>query len=150
MASVKECAPKADAMFFKDAEIKVANKSVHRLVTLKKNYEFNFVFKKGQRFGSKSFTLIVAPCRKNIAKYGIVISKKIGKAVVRNKKRRQIKEILRKLYLVPNQYVFVAKENISVLTFNELENEIFAVVNKYLVGTNEYCTKNNNSDGERI
>ena len=119
-------------MFFKEEEIKVANKSVHKLVTLKKNYEFQYVFRKGKRFSCLHFSLIVAPAKKNYPKFGIVISKKIGKAVIRNKKRRQIKEILRKLVfeVVPNQYVIVAKENIVELKFFELEKELADCFNK--------------------
>ena len=124
-------------MFFREEEIKVANKSVRKLITLKKNYEFQFVFRKGKRITLKHLNLIVAPCKKNYAKVGIVISKKIGKAVVRNKKRRQIKEILRKFIydVIPNQYVIVLKDSIVDLTFAELENEIFScfVKNKFLV-----------------
>lgn len=113
-------------MFFKEEETKVANKSVRKLVTLKKNYEFQYVFRKGKRFSFGHFNLIVAPAKKNYPKIGIVISKKIGKAVVRNKKRRQIKEILRKFIgdIIANQYVIVAKDNIVDLKFTELENEI--------------------------
>ena len=122
--------------FFKEEETKVANKSVRKLVTLKKNYEFQFVFKKGIRTNCSHFNLIVAPCRKNYAKFGIVISKKIGKAVIRNKKRRQIKEILKKLVsdIKINQYVIVAKDNINELTFSDLKAEIETcfLKNKYL------------------
>ena len=123
--------------FFKEEEIKVANKSVHKLVTLKKNYEFQFVFRKGKRIACGHFSLIVAPCRKNYAKFGIVISKKIGKAVVRNKKRRQIKEILKKFAgeVLVNQYVIIAKDNIVELTYSELETEIVNcfLKNKFVV-----------------
>ena len=131
-------------MYFKDAETRVANKSVHKIVTLKKNYEFQFVFKKGVRINSNSLTLIVAPCRKKYPKFGIVVSKKIGKAVVRNKRRRQIKEIVRKLSVLPNQYVFVAKDNINEASFIELTSEVKHLLRKYLVVENELSTENDN------
>lgn len=115
---------------------------------LKKNYEFQFVFRKGKRFSSTHFTIIVAPCKRKCAKFGIVISKKIGKAVVRNKKRRQIKEIIRPIIktFIPNQYVIVAKENIVEVDFNILKVEIvsFFAKNKFLI-SNEHNTKNINS-----
>ena len=136
-------------MFCKDAETKVAKRSVHKLVTLKKNYEFQFVFKKGKRYSSKSFGLIVAPIKKKYPKFGIVISKKIGKAVVRNKKRRQIKEILRTMDCIPNQYVIVAKDCIIDAEFFNLKNEIKEIFERYKF-LNEPCTKNNNKNGESI
>lgn len=121
-------------MFLHVEEIRDARKSVHnnKLETLKKNYEFQFVFRKGNRFGAKYFTLIVAPCRKKFSKFGFVISKKIGKAFLRNKRRRQFKEIVRSLLdnIKVNQYVFVARENIEFVDFEELKKDIFTVFQK--------------------
>lgn len=121
-------------MFLLAAATKDANKSVHnKLVTLKKNYEFQFVFKTGKRLFSPSFSLIVAPCKKKYPKFGFVISKKIGKAVVRNKRRRQFKEIARKhlLNAAPFQYVFVIKPEIETKSFFDIETEVLKLFEKH-------------------
>lgn len=123
-------------MFFKDVETKDANKSVHKLVTLKKNYQFQYVFRKGHRFNSLYFTLVVASSNKSYSKFGIVISKKVGKAVFRNKKRRQIKEILRANlnYIKVNQYVILAKDTIEKATFEQIKADILGLFknNKFM------------------
>ena len=123
-------------MFFKDVETKDVNKFVHKLVTIKKNYQFQYVFKKGKRFNSLYFNLIVAPQNKNYPKFGIVVSKKIGKAFFRNKKRRQIKEILRQNIdcIKNNQYVIVVKESIIPATFKEIQNNLVSLFldNKFI------------------
>lgn len=133
----RECKPKAEETFWLAEETKDAKTFAHnamKVVTLKKNYEFQFVFRKGERFFSKNLTLIVAPARK-CPKFGFVISKKIGKAVVRNKKRRQLKEIIRGMEdVIPKQYVILAKPEIEQATFEELKTELFGLFlkNKFL------------------
>lgn len=107
-----------------------------KIVTLKKDYEFNYVFKKGERYFSKYLNLVVAPAKK-YPKFGFVISKKIGKAVVRNKRRRQLKEIIRNLQgnLKNMQYVIIAKPEIEFATFKDLETELIKLFkkNKFLL-----------------
>ena len=102
-----------------------------KVVTLKKNYEFNYVFKKGERYFSKYFNLVVAPAKK-YPKFGFVISKKIGKAVVRNKRRRQLKEIIRALQgnLKVMQYVIIARPEIEDATFKDLQTELIRLLTK--------------------
>lgn len=64
-------------------------------VPIKNNYEFRRLYAKGK---SASSPLIVVYCRKNRtngSRLGITVSTKVGKAVVRNKVRRRLKEIYR-------------------------------------------------------
>lgn len=98
----------------------------NKLITLKKNYQFQYVFKKGRRHNSFSFTLLTATSKSAIPKFGFVISKKIGNAVVRNHKRRQLKQIVLEFQkmLIPNQYIFVAKKEIVELSYWEMRDEI--------------------------
>lgn len=66
--------------------------------SLKKNSHFQRVYKNGRSKASK-YLVVYWLDNKNIYsvnRYGITISKKIGNAVVRNKIKRRIKEILRK------------------------------------------------------
>ena len=57
---------------------------------LKKNGDFQKLFKKGKRVFSPSLTVIYSPCRENTL-MGIALSKKHGKAVVRNRIKRLIR-----------------------------------------------------------
>ena len=127
-------------MFLLAEETKDARRSVlKKLQTLKKNYEFQFVFRKGTRFGSKHISLIVAPCRKNFPKFGFVISKKIGKAFLRNKIRRRLKEIVRSFLcgVKINQYIFVVKPEIENCSFIELKTEVEQLFKKNKLMENE-------------
>ena len=73
---------------------------------LKKQKDFDLVFKKGKRIYSKSLTLLYV--ESDSLKFGISLSKKHGKAVVRNRIKRliraafksYIKNIEKKYYIV--------------------------------------------------
>ena len=57
---------------------------------LKKNGDFQKLFKKGKRVFSSALTVIYSPCPQNTV-MGIALSKKHGKAVVRNRIKRLIR-----------------------------------------------------------
>ena len=57
---------------------------------LKKNGDFQKLFKKGKRVFSPVLTVIYSPCRESTV-MGIALSKKHGKAVVRNRIKRLIR-----------------------------------------------------------
>lgn len=89
--------------------------------TLKKNYEFRFVLKKGKKYFGKYINLFVVDEYSNINKIGIAVSKKTGKAVKRNKIKRWIRETYKELEEnLCNKYkmVIVFRKNISIEDIN--------------------------------
>ena len=66
----------------------------------------------------------------NPVRVGIVVSKKVGKAVVRNKVRRRIKEILRKMHLPPSESVIVAQPEAATATYWELLRDLSNAMKK--------------------
>lgn len=72
---------------------------------------FNYVHKKGKSIANKDIVLLFVPTKYNL-KVGFSVSKKVGKAVVRNKVRRRLKEGFRAL--IPfidksNNYIVMAR-----------------------------------------
>lgn len=63
--------------------------------TLKKTYQFDRVYRRGKSYGNKQLVMYILQNKKGQNFFGIVISKKIGKSVKRNRIRRQITEVLR-------------------------------------------------------
>ena len=70
------------------------------------------------------------PTAFNPVRVGIVVSKKVGKAVVRNKIRRRLKEILRKMYLPPSESVIVVQPEAATATYWELLKDLSHAMKK--------------------
>ena len=63
-------------------------KSIYRL---KKNYQYNYVYKHASSVADKNFILLYCASNNKQSKVGFSVSKKYGKAVKRNRIRRQLK-----------------------------------------------------------
>ena len=63
--------------------------------TLKKTWEFDRVFKAGRSLSCKELVLYGLKTRRPLNRVGFCVSKKLGKAVERNRLRRRLREILR-------------------------------------------------------
>ena len=100
---------------------------------LRKNSQFNYVYKKGERVFTDNFTLFVVKSKFECYKIGFSISKKLGKANKRNLLKRRLKEIVKSLENIPkfSNMVILAKENSIELDFLQLKNEIKKLFDRY-------------------
>ena len=99
---------------------------------LKKNSQFNFIYKKGERIHTEHFTLFVVKSRFVGYKIGFSVSKKIGKANKRNKLKRRLREIVRVLPVPEKQnYVLMAKEGAAELEFAQIKKQVEKLFEKY-------------------
>lgn len=99
---------------------------------LKKKKQFAYIYRKGIRKSTKYLSLFVISSKFSSYKIGYSVSKKIGKANVRNKVKRRLKEIVRTSPYPKNHnnYVLMAREGIENLTFEELKNQVKEIFNK--------------------
>jgi ribonuclease P protein component len=67
-----------------------------RLRSIKNQTEFDRVFAQGKRYNGSLLTLIVSKSA-GASALGIIVNKKFGNAVVRNKAKRQIREAFRSI-----------------------------------------------------
>ena len=98
---------------------------------LKKQKDFDLVFNKGKRIFTKTLTLIYLD-KKETLKFGISLSKKHGKAVIRNRIKRLIRAAF-KCYekSVDNSYYIVILPKISKrYDFWELKNDMELALKK--------------------
>lgn len=103
---------------------------MHRL---RKNKEFNYIYKKGDRVSTEHFTLFVVESKYNNYRIGFSVSKKLGKANVRNKLKRRLREITRRDVEIKNfhNYVLLAREGSEKLEFKILQEEVKKLFVKY-------------------
>ncbi len=95
------------------------------LVPLKGRRDFVRVQTKGRRFRDKHLLLLVLRGEPEQARVGITVSRKVGKAVVRNRVRRRLREILRRANLVPgSDHVVVAFPQAAAAPFATLREEL--------------------------
>ena len=80
------------------------------------------------RRGSRVSRLIVMKTLANElehSRYGLVVSKRVGKAVVRNRVRRRLREILRQIQLKPGwDIVFIARAAVAAAKYADIEKEV--------------------------
>ncbi len=90
------------------------------------NIEFNDIIKSGKRNTSKFFYIYIKDNNFVYNRYGIAISKKIGNAVVRNKFKRQIKDIIDDLNFnnESKDFIFIAKTIIKGKEYSEMKEDI--------------------------
>ena len=103
---------------------------MHRL---RKNKEFNYIYKKGERVSAEHFTLFVVKSKFENYKIGFSVSKKLGKANKRNKLKRRLKEICRRYVKIPpyRNYVLLARNDAQNVDFIFLKEEVVKLFEKY-------------------
>ena len=104
-----------------------------RINRLKKRYQFNYVYKSGEHFSGEHIVLYVVSSKTKNIKVGLAVTRKIGHAVVRNRVRRRLREIIKKQ--VPNlkqnyNIIVVARENVINASFEKLTNEFIKLIKK--------------------
>lgn len=99
---------------------------------LRKKSQFNYIYKKGEKTHTQNFTLFSVKSRFECWKFGISISKKLGKANKRNLLKRRIKEIVRRDVTVQSHfnYVLLCHEQAPNLTFEQLKKELIKLFGK--------------------
>ncbi|MBQ9646988.1 MAG: ribonuclease P protein component [Oscillospiraceae bacterium] len=95
-----------------------------RATTLKMNYEFRRVYNKGKSGVSPFLVVYARPNRRGRNRLGVTVSTKLGKAVVRNRVRRRLREIYRLSQPELKQgydIVLVARTRAVTAPYRELE-----------------------------
>ncbi|MBE6156609.1 MAG: ribonuclease P protein component [Firmicutes bacterium] len=94
---------------------------------------FNDIIQIGKRNANKYFVICSVSKNEITNNFGIAVGKKIGNAVVRNKIKRQIRNIIDNNYkLFPkfHNYIIICKKDILNLSFWEMESELIKLLNK--------------------
>ena len=128
MASDLGCQPMEEKKFFRIDAKKVEKSSLRKSVfKLKKRAEFMSVRKNGISNRSKFFIINFQYIPNSENFLGITVSKKVGKAVIRNYLKRIIRSIIRKnINLIPNGLLFeiIPKKGAEKTSYHLLERDL--------------------------
>ena len=100
---------------------------------LKKRKQFNWTFKNGKQAYEKDVVLVYTQTKSKNYKIGFSVTKKVGKAVVRNKIRRRLKAIVTKFQdQIADKFtlIFVAKPSSVDCQFCDLEVQVTNLLKK--------------------
>ena len=79
---------------------------------LTKRTQFGLVYEEGSTWVSKAVVIKALPNGLNLSRCGFTVSRRVGKAVVRNRVKRLLREILRQTLLRPGwDIIFIARSS---------------------------------------
>ena len=111
-----------------------------KLNIIKKQEEINNIIKTGNLSKNKFFYIYNKERDSKYYRFCICVSKKLGNAVVRNKNKRQIKEIIDKSNLVFKSnmdYVIILRKEISNISYENKKKYLLEILCKLEGETNE-------------
>lgn len=100
---------------------------------LRKRSDFLRVQNHGKRFKDNAMLLLIDRGVETKTRVGYTISRKVGNAVVRNRVRRRMREVIRNHRDVLNpgyDHVIIAFPRAARLTFANLQEELLCLLNK--------------------
>lgn len=103
--------------------------------------QFEGVFRKGRLWGNQLLTLRLLPNGLDHNRYGFVISKRVGKAVVRNRVRRRLREGMRRLPIPPDaglDIVISARPAAAAADYRQLKEAAASLLARASILTTEH------------
>lgn len=101
--------------------------------SLKKNYQFRFVYNRGKSIANRLLVMYVVRNGTNGNRFGISVSKKVGNSVVRSRITRLLRESYRlseSKFLAGYDIVVIARASAKEATYNEVESALMHLLNK--------------------
>ena len=104
--------------------------------SLKKNFQFRFVYNKGKSLANRYLVMYVVKNRKytDTNRLGISVSKKVGKSVVRSHVTRLIRESYRlsESRILPGyDIVVIARVNAADASYHDIEKALLSLLKKH-------------------
>lgn len=104
---------------------------MEKQISLRKNTDFDKVYKKSKAFFNRDFTILIRNNECSSPRFGFSISKKVGKANKRNKLKRRLREIVRLNYRNINNVdiVIIPKRHTADFDYDHLKSSLDHIFN---------------------
>lgn len=100
---------------------------------VKENTLFNEIINNGNYLKSKYYSIYYKDSNDDFPKFGIAVSKSLGKAVVRNKIKRQLRMIIdnnKKMFQNKKNYIIMVRKNILNISYQDMEKYLKELIEK--------------------
>jgi ribonuclease P protein component len=93
--------------------------------------QYAAVYEEGSSWASALLVMKSLPSGLNISRYGLSVSKRVGKAVTRNRMKRLLREILRSTLLEPGwDIVFIVRPRAASADYASLEQSAHTLLSR--------------------
>ncbi len=96
--------------------------------------EYQRVFQHGKKLVSFLFVVYIYPSSEPCSRLGMAVSKRVGKAVVRNRIKRLIRELFRrhkKFFKSPCDVVIIARHRAANASFVDFTRQFLTLLSRY-------------------
>jgi ribonuclease P protein component len=106
---------------------------------LAKREQYESVYNSGNYRANKELVIRILPNNLDFSRYGITVSRRIGKAVVRNRIKRRLREIIRQEVLLPGfDIVFITRAAAAMAGYASMKKSAEDVLSRAGLLMGEY------------
>ncbi len=98
---------------------------------LTKEKQFSLVYNEGRLIKGRLLSIRIMPNSLGISRYGFIVGKRVGNAVVRNRVKRLLREISRQIPIKPGwDIVFFTNPKSAAAGYNEIKELTLSLLSK--------------------
>ena len=106
---------------------------------LTRDRQFQFVYDNGRSWAGREAVIRAAPNGLDITRYGFAVSRRVGKAVIRNRVKRRLREILRQAALRTGwDIVVIARGPAAPADYSNLKKTVEGLLIKARLAVGEH------------